>query len=270
MRLRNLTLCVAALALAGCGDSSGPTVSPAAKSAIARFEFLADSLTNAGNPDDAQIFTGAAEAVRVTGDVGTIPVSIDGTASDFSALTLHLQLPGGTVCDDVSCETTPPVQEQFLIAWQEDPVGRILFIAKDGFGTRSVAYDTTATDTLTAPPPGVALVGDEAGDGWYSIAGSATNQGLTVSGACAKPKEETPGIRYDCRHATYRWSADFTAAETAGDAIGTEHHVVIPSSVVAGAAIAITGFTDELAASIGRAPIRSRLVLKRDRALAPR
>lgn len=270
MRTRNLTLCAAALALAGCGDSNGPTISPAAKSAIARFDFLADSLTNAGNTDDAQIFTGAAEAVRMTGDVGTIPVSIDGTASDFHALTLHLTIPGGTICDDVSCQSAPPVQEQFLLAWQEDPINRIMFIAKDGFGSKSLAYDTTATDTLTAPPPGIALVGDETGDGWYSIGGSASNQGLSVTDHCAKPRQETPGVSFDCRHATYRWSADFTAGETAGDAIGSEHHVVIPSSVVAGAVIQITGFSDTFAASVGRSPIRDRLVLKRERALARR
>lgn len=270
MRLHKLTLCATAFALAGCGDGSGPTISPAAKAAIARFDYLADSLTNAGNPDDAQIFTGAAEAVRVTGDVGTIPVSIDGSIHNFSALTLQLTLPGGTFCDDLGCEETPTVQEQFLLAWQEDPIGRVLFIAKDGFGPKSLAFDTASTDTLTAPPPGVALVGDEAGDGWFSIAGTASNQGINVTGACAKPRQETPGVRYSCHRATYRWSADFTAGESAGDAIGTEHHIVIPSTVVAGAILSITGFTDELGARIGDAPIRSRLALKRDRARARR
>lgn len=270
MRLNTLTLCATALALSGCGDASGPTISPAAKSAIARFEYLADSATNAGNPDEGQLYTGAAEAIRVTGDVGTIPVSIDGSISEFSALTLQLTLPGATVCDEFSCADSPPVQEQFLIAWQEEPMGRLLFIAKDGFGTKSVAFDTTTVDTLTAPPPGIALVGDEGGDGWFSIAGTASNQGITVFGACAKPRQETPGVRYSCHRATYRWSADFTAGESAGDAIGTEHHVVIPSTVVAGAMLALTGFTDELAMRIGDAPIRSRLVLKRDRARARR
>lgn len=165
MRLHKLTLCATALALAACGEGSGPTISAAAKLAIARFDYLAD---------------------------------------------------------------------------------------------------------LTAPPPGVALVGDAAGDGWFSIAGTASNQGINVTGVCARPRQETPGVRYSCHRATYRWSADFTAGESAGDAIGTEHHVVIPSTVVAGAILSITGFTDDLGARIGDAPIRSRLALKRDRARARR
>jgi hypothetical protein len=269
MRIHRLILGAAAVALVACGkDSSGPTISPAAAKAIARFDYLADSATNAGNPDDAQLFTGAAEAVRVTGDVGTLPVSIDGTSSDFFALSLQLTMPASSACDEFGCYDTPASEEQFLVAWQEEPAGRVMFISKDGFGAKNVAFDTTSVDTLTAPPPGVALVADESGAGWFSTAGTASNQAVGTGGACARLREPTPGVAYSCSHATYRWSADFTAGEAAGAAIGTEHHIVIPATVVAGAKLAITGFTGEVAAKLGKAPIRSRLVLKRDRAIA--
>ena len=267
MHFRSLIVCASAAALVACGDdSAGPTISPAAARAIARFDYLADSATNAGNPDEAQLYTGAAEAVRVTGDVATLPVSIDGTGTDFYALTLQLSLPPQSYCDEFGCEESPGVEEQLLLAWQEDPARRVMFIAKDGFGSKSLAFDTTAADTMTAPPPGIALVGEEGGDGWFSTAGTTSNQAVSTGGSCAKLRQETPGIRYSCEHATYRWSADFTAGEAAGDAVGTEHHIVVPSTVVAGAKLALIGFTDEFAARVGGAPIRSRLVLKRDRA----
>ena len=271
MHFRSVTTFAVAFAAVACGEnSSGPTISPAAAKAIARFDFLADSAANAGNPDEAQIYTGAAEAVRVAGDVGTLPVSIDGTSTDFYALTLQLTLPAQSLCDETGCVESLAVEENLLLAWQEEPSGRILFIAKDGFGSRSLAFDTTALDTLTGPPPAIALVGDQAGEGWFSIGGTTSSQAVGTGGSCAKLREETPGIRYSCAHATYRWSADFTAGEADGDAIGTEHHVVIPSTVVAGAKLAIldVNFNDEYVARVGDSPIRDRLVLKRDRTRA--
>jgi hypothetical protein len=271
MHLRSFIVSATALSLIACGkDSSGPTITPAAADAIARFDYLADSAAAAGATDEAEIYTGAAEAIRVAGDVGTIGIDIDGATTDFSALSLQLALPAQEFCDEFGCETVPAVDEHFLVAWQEMPLGRVLFVAKSGTGTRSLEFDTTAVDTMTAPPPGVALVGDENGESWFSIAGTTNNSAVSVGGECARPREQTPGISYNCAHATYRWSADFTAGEADGDAIGTEHHIVIPSTVVAGARLSVANMSGRVATKIGRAPVRSRLVLKRDRARASR
>lgn len=269
MQLRSLLLASATLALAACGgDTSGPTSSAAATRAIRRFQFLADSSAAVGDSSGAQLFSAAADAVRASGDVRVLPIGIDGTSSDFNAIAFQLTLPAATTCDDFGCRQEGPFEEHLLMAWQEDP-DRIVFIAKDGPGTRSVAIDTAAIDTATTPPTGLALVGTGSGDsgeGWYSTGGTSTDALLSTGNACPPPREATPGAGFTCAQATFRWSADFTAIDAAPDSPGATHRVVIAATEVPGARVDVTAMNGTVSAMLGRAPVRSRLALRVERA----
>lgn len=267
MRLPSLVLCVTVLALAACGgDTSGPSRNATATRAIARFDYLADSSAAVGDSAGARIFSAAAEAVRASGDVATLPISIDGASSDFNAIAFQLNLPATTTCGEFRCQPQGPFEEHLLVAWQEDPSARVIFIAKDGPGSRSVTIDTAALDTATAPPAGLALVGEESGAAWYSTGGTASDATVSTGDACPQPREATPGAAFTCSQVTFRWSADFTATDGGGDFGGTTHRVVIAATDVPGARVDVSSMTGTLSAMAGRAPVRSRLGLRVERA----
>ena len=269
MQLRSLLLAAAALAFTACGgETSGPTSSAAATRAIRRFGYLADSSAAVGDSSGAQLFSAAADAVRASGDVSALPISIDGASSAFSAFAFQLTLPAATSCDDFGCRQEGPFEEHLLMAWQEDP-DRIVFIAKDGPGSRSVAIDTAALDTATVPPAGLAHVGTgsgESSDGWYSTGGSSSDALVSTGDACPPPREATPGAGFTCAQATFRWSANFTAIEAATGSPGATHRVVIAATEVPGARVDVTAMNGTVSAMLGRAPVRSRLALRVERA----
>ena len=269
MRHKSVSFAAFALLLASCGkDSSGPSTSPEAARAIARFTFLADSVTAAGDPETGQVFTGAADAVRMSGDVSTISISVDGSAAEYNALTLSLHVPGMSDCDEYECYETEPLDENLLLAWREEVDPSVMFIATMGTGTHSVAIDTTTPveeEPISTPPMGLALFGSESGEGWFSTAGTATNAAVSTASACARPKTETPGVRFTCSRATYRWSANFTADEAEGDDIGAKHNVVIAASNVSGARVVLADMSGAAASKMGRSPIMTRLSHRRDR-----
>lgn len=268
MRLRSLALSLVALAIAACrGDTSGPTSSSAATRAADRFRYLADSSAAVGDSSGAQLFAVAADAVRAGGDVTTLPIVIDGASSDFSAIAFQLNLPATTTCDELGCREEGPFQEHVLVAWQEAPSDRIVVIAKDGPGARPVALDTTVLDTtalytITTPPAGFALVGAEAGAGWYSTGGTASDALVSTGGACPPPREQTPGVAFTCTQAMFNWSADFTAAEALIDAPGATHRIVIAGANVPGARVEVSAMSGSVSAMLGRAPVRSRLLFR--------
>ena len=271
MRHKALSVASAALLLAGCGkDSNSPTTSPEAARAIARFTYLADSLTDAGDPESGQIFTGAADAVRMSGDISTVSISIDGSASEYNALTLSLHMPAMSECDEFECYETPAADENLLLAWREEVDPSVMFIATAGTGTHTVKLDTTSVEPPEEIATGIALYGSESGEAWVSSEGTATNAAVSTGSACARPKTETPGVRFTCTRSVYRWSANFTATESDGEVAGASHDVEIGATNVSGARVVMIDMGTNMARSLGRAPIRTRLVHKRDRILGLR
>lgn len=276
MRLKLLALPASLLFASACNDSSGPTTSPEATSAIQRFTQLADSATQAGDPQSAQIFLGAADAVRMAGDVNTMRITVDGVASDYNALTLSMRVPASEYCDEeFGCETTPEMEENMLLAWRESTNSSLLFLATNGFGNKSLAFDTAQfSDTATAPtdelPPGLGIFATESGEAWFSTGGSTTSSIAGTSGACGRPQTETPGMQFNCTKTSFSWSASFTANEAEGDAVGAAHTIVVPATVVPGIRIVLQDMSGNAKKALGRSPIRTRLVAKRDKALALR
>jgi hypothetical protein len=116
----------------------------------------------------------------------------------------------------------------------------------------------------------VGIFATEAGETWFSTAGSTTSAMAGSNGACARPRTETPGVRFNCTRTTFTWGANFTANEAQGDALGTSHTIVVPATAVPGVRIVLQDMSGNMKKSIGRSPIMTRLVAKRDRGLAVR
>ncbi|HET7458061.1 MAG TPA: hypothetical protein VFJ74_10425 [Gemmatimonadaceae bacterium] len=272
---------VALLALVpalACSDSStGPNGAKVATQAADNFDHVADSLTNAGNPDDASVYQSLADLIRAVGRADQVVVKVDGRSVTHTTLAFETLVPASACAnstDPVLCREFNPAFTQVVLGWTGTNLKESFVAYSEQTGSASVsdagsgpyppAYVYYSIRDVYGPDTD--LFGATSST-WYSAEGTVTMQPGARSGNCTVPAGSEPGITFTCFKASFSPAFDVTALDYASTTTPTSKHITMASQRVDGLSADVTQVYDDGSSTLG---VARPSVVRRDAALTTR